>query len=256
MSYKLLIRLGFLPLLVLSLFSCSDKTEEFQTEPLEDYTITLEPGKYITYRVDSTIATNFGLDIEVRSWQIKHQVDALITDNLDRPSYRILKFRRNADGTGNWEANGTYMVTVLPDRVESIEDNLRIMKLHAPIREGYTWKGNKYLHLDPYASFGYSFSLYDYMNWDFYYQAPEASFSYEGETYEDVYTVEQEDFSENFPVVIPEAPGSKYRAREKFAKNTGMVFREYFLMEYEPNTSGPNPYYTGFGVTMWMIDHN
>ena len=126
-----------------------------------------------------------------------------------------------------------------------------------PLREGYTWKGNSYLHLDPYASFGYSFSLYAYMkDWDYYYQAPESSFTYEGEVYNDVVTVHQEDFSENFPVIIPEAPGSKYKAVEKFAKGVGLVFREYILMEYEPNISGANPYYTGFGIRMWMIDHN
>jgi len=35
-----------------------------------------------------------------------------------------------------------------------------------------------------------------------------------------------------------------------------MVYRKYELWEYQPNISGPNPYSTGFGITLWMIDHN
>jgi hypothetical protein len=34
------------------------------------------------------------------------------------------------------------------------------------------------------------------------------------------------------------------------------VYRDYVILEYEPNTTGPEPYYRGFGISMWMIDHN
>ena len=247
-------RLSLAALLLISVFSCSDKKEEFPTEALPEY-FPLEPGKFITYRIDSLVFTNFQRDIEVHSYEVKHVVDAEIVDNQNRPTYRVYRFLRNADGTGEWANNGSYLVTPLPDRIEVVEDNLRFIKLHAPLREGYNWKGNSYLHLDPYGT--YKFTLFGYMrNWEYSYDSFNSSFEYEGEMYNDVWTVEQEDYGENFPVTEPARPGGKIRAVEKYARNIGLVFKEYTIVEYEPNTTGPEPYYRGFGITMWMIDHN
>lgn len=237
-----------------SLFSCTEKTEEFITEPLSDY-LPLQPGKYITYRIDSLTLTDFGRSLETHSYQVKHEIDTEIKDNLGRPSYRIYRYLRNADSTGEWSNNGAYYVTPLADRIEVIEDNLRFIKLHAPLREGYSWKGNNYLHIDPYESF--KFTLSGYMEkWDYNYDSFSPLFEYKGKKYTDVWTVEEENYGENFPVTEPARAGGKIRSVEKYEKNTGLVYREYMIVEYEPNTSGPNPYYRGFGITMWMIDHN
>ena len=237
-----------------SLFSCTEKTEEFITEPLSDY-LPLQPGKYIIYRLDSLSLTDFGQSIETHSYQVKHEVDAEITDNSGRPSYRVYRYLRNADSSGEWANNGSYYVTPLADRIEVIEDNLRFIKLHAPLREGYSWKGNSYLHLDPYESFRFATASY-MARWDYTYDSFSSLVEYKGNKYNDVWTIEEEDDERNFPVTQPASPGSKIRSVEKYAKNIGLVFREYTIVEYEPNTSGPNPYYRGFGITMWMIDHN
>ena len=94
-------RLALIILSAFSLFSCSEKTEEFETELLSDY-LPLLPGKYITYRIDSLTLTDFGKSLETHSYEVKHVVDAEIKDNLGRLSYRIYRFLRNADGTGEW----------------------------------------------------------------------------------------------------------------------------------------------------------
>jgi hypothetical protein len=247
-------RLTLAAFLLFSVFSCTEKTEEFPTEPLSDY-LPLIPGKYITYRIDSLTLTDFGKSLETHSYQVKHIVDSEITDNLGRPSFRIYRLLRNADGTGEWVNNGTYFITPFFDRIEVIEDNLRFIKLHAPLREGYNWKGNSYLHTDPYPA--NKFTLADYMKkWDYNYDSFNSSVDVNGIEYNDVWTVEQEDYDQNYPVTDPSRPGGKIRAVENYAKNIGLVYREYMIVEYEPNTTGPDPYYRGFGITMWMIDHN
>lgn len=245
-------RLGLIAFILISLFSCSEK-EELPLEPLSDY-LPLEPGKYITYRIDSLVFTNFQRDIETHSYQVRHQVDALVTDNEGRPSYRVYRFLRNADGSGEWINNGSYFITPLRDRIEVVENNLRFIKLHAPLREGYNWKGNSYLHSTPYESFGLQPGYLE--NWDYNYDSFEPSFTHDGYEYNDVWTVEEENSSKNFPVEDPTDFGSKERAVEKYAKNIGLVYREFMIAEYQPNISGPEPYYSGFGITMWMIDHN
>jgi hypothetical protein len=246
--------LALFAVLSLSLFSCSEKTEELETESLSDY-LPLQPGKYITYRLDSLVLTDFGKSVETHSYQVKHVVDTEMKDNLGRTSYRVYRYIRNADGSGEWSNNGAYFITPLQTEIEVVEDNLRFIKLHAPVREGNNWKGNSYLHVDPYPS--YKYTLFGYMrNWEYIYDSFSSSFTHEGETYNDVWTVEQEDYAENYPVTEPARPGGKVRSVERYAKNIGLVYRDYVILEYEPNTTGPDPYYRGFGISMWMIDHN
>jgi hypothetical protein len=149
------------------------------------------------------------------------------------------------------------MITPTDKQIEVIEDNLRFIKLQLPLKEGTDWHGNSYLADNPYELMGYGFTSVDYLkNWDYNYAAFEPSFTYSGKTYADACVVEQENEVYNFPVTVPTAPGSKFRGKEVYAKNIGLVYREYMLMEYEANPSGSKPFYTGFGITMWMIDHN
>jgi len=248
-------RFGLLAIIVLSLFSCNEK-EEFISDKSSDYLL-LTPGKYISYRIDSLVFTNFGRTIETHRYQVKDQVDALVTDNLGRPSYRVFRYIRDSVGTLPWQPSGTYYVTVLSDQAELIEDNLRFIKLHQPIKDGYSWKGNKYLPTDPYGS-KFNFSNDDNMgDWDFYYDGASSSFSYQGNNYSNVYSVEQADEAFNVPITSPTSYAAKSRSVEKYSKTIGMVYREYELWEYQPNPGGAGgPYYTGFGIRMWMIDHN
>lgn len=249
-------RLTILALATCSLFSCKSKTEELLTEPLADYA-PLTVGKYITYRIDSLVFVDFQRYPEIHSYQVKHVVDAEITDNLGRKSYRVYRYLNNINGTGEWAANGSYFITPGENQLEVIEDNLRIIKLHAPLREGYSWKGNTYLPTDPYDFYGFNFSNDDDIkDWDFYYTPQESSFSYQGQEYTDLFTVEQQDDLSNVPVDDPDSYGYRSRSVEKYSKNIGLVYREYELWEYQPNLSGSDPYYTGFGITMWMVDHN
>lgn len=259
MRFFLITRLSLLAFVTATFFSCSPEKEDFTSEPLSDY-IPLVVGKYITYRLDSMVFKSFGSVTEIHEYQVKHQVDAEITDNNGQKSYRIHRYIRNAAGTQPWQyqIEGTFFITPKSDQVEVIEDNLRFIKLHLPIRDGFSWKGNSYLPDDPYSPAGYNFSNdNDMEDWDFYYDNFAPTFMYKNINYTDVYTVEQVDESLNVPITVPTAYASKSRSVEKYSKNIGLVYREYELWEYQPNTGGSGgPYKNGFGITMWMIDHN
>jgi hypothetical protein len=244
------------------LFSCGKKNEIFQTEPLSDY-IPLAVGKSITYRLDSTVFTAFGRVTEIHRYQEKDSIDAQVTDNLGRPSYRVFRYLRDSLGTLPWTPIGSYFITQLSDKTELIDDNLRVIKLHLPIRDGYSWKGNSYLPPDPYGPL-YTFSNDDNMaDWDFFYDGDiEATTVIQGKTYTNVRTVSQDDEYYVFPPTDPHPFISKTVSVEKYSKNIGLVYRQFELWEQQPNPSGvpPNitydPYRTGFGIRMWMISHN
>jgi hypothetical protein len=255
------LRLSMLAIVAITFFSCNEKEEFISDKKVSDY-LPLTVGKYITYRIDSLVFTNFGRSSEIHRYQVKHVIDAQITDNLGRPSYRVYKFIRDSVGIQPWVSNGSYFITPVStqlelDQLELIEDNLRFIKMHLPIKDGFSWKGNRYLPTDPYGS-KYFFSNDDNMeNWDFNYDGGISSFSYRSNNYADVLTVEQVDDATNAPVTNTSLYGSKNRSVEKYAKNIGLVYREHTLWEYQPNTGGSGGgYQTGFGITQWMIDHN
>lgn len=258
-----LIRLYTFSFIVISIFSCKQQVElidntDYQKARLLELTIPLQAGKYITYRVDSTVFTNFGRTTEVHKYLVKHVVDALITDNLDRPSYRVYTYISDTAGTQPWQPNGSYLITTLDDQVELIEDNLRVIKIHTPVRDGNKWKGNAYLPNEPYGSL-YSFSNDDNMgDWAFTFDGGlQSSVTMQGQTYHDVYTIQEDD--ELDPVTAPSDYGSQTFAQEMYAKNIGLVYRQLTMWEQQPNFTPPNtydPYRIGFGIKMWMVDHN
>jgi hypothetical protein len=256
-------RISLLALLAITLFSCKDEKEEFSTEKINDY-LPVVTGKYITYRLDSLVFTRFDQVAEIHKYQVKHVVDALITDNLGRPSYRVYKFIRDSVNTSSWTPAqpwvpaGSYFITPLSDQLELIEDNLRFIKLHLPIKDGFSWKANAFLPNKPYATKYFFSNDNDIQDWDSHYDGTPTSFSYRGINYADVLTVASLDSSHNIPVTLPGSFGYKTKVLDKYAKNIGMVYRDYILYEYQPdpNPGGPNYAYRGFGVTMWMIDHN
>ncbi|MBK5269714.1 MAG: hypothetical protein JJE22_01750 [Bacteroidia bacterium] len=256
MRFLSLTRLSILATLVFSFYSCQKKTEIFQTDALSDY-IPLAAGKYITYRLDSTVFPNFGRATEIHSYEAKHVIESQITDNLGRPSYRVFCYLRDTAGTEPWVPSGSYFITPLSNQVELSEDNLRFIKLRLPIKDGITWKGNKYISANPYESL-YSFSNDDNMeDWDYQFDGGSTSFSFGGKNYTDVYSIEEANEAYNIPIVDPNAYASKTRAVEKYSKNIGLVYKEYELWEYQPNPGGSGgPFKTGFGIKMWMIDHN
>ena len=237
------------------LYSCDEK-DEFSSEEIADY-MPLVTGKYIIYRLDSLVFTNFGRTTEIHKYQVKHQVDAQITDNLGRPAYRVYWSIRDEAGTQPWQQMGTYSVTPLSDQVEVQEDNLRFIKLHMPVNDGFNWKGNRYMPTEPYSSM-FVFSNDNNMDdWDYYYDGVPGPFSHDGRNYENVLSVEQIDESFNVPITSPSSIAFRSRSVEKYSKDIGLVYRQYELWEYQPNEGGAGgPYKTGFGITMWMIDHN
>lgn len=257
MRIALLSRFAIPALLAISIISCN-KSEQLETDKLEDV-MPVAVGKYITYRLDSTVFVGQTVNAEIHRYQVKHVVEAELTDNLGRPAYRVYRYINDSTASGSWIPNGSYYITPLNDQIEVIDDNLRIIKLHLPFKDGFSWKGNRYLGDDAYEQ-KYTFSNDDNMfDWDFYYDGGlQSSVDINGHTYNDVYTIIQDDEAYNFPVIDISGFAARSYSEEKYAKGIGLIYRDLLLWEQQPNQTGTtfNPYRVGFGIRMWMIDHN
>lgn len=191
-------------------------------------------GKYIQYRLDSVVFTNFDRDREVHSYQVKDSIDAAITDNLGRPSFRIRRLIRDINGTTPWQENATFMVTVLPNAVEYVENNLRFIKLASPVKNDYYWQGNSYIFTGTSAnSSSTSESPYDfYFNWNYTYQNVEQPFTVNGTTIEKTVTVLQEDKSTGDPVAFPASYADSTYSMEVYAKDIGLIYKDFIHWVY------------------------
>jgi len=250
--------------LLLLLNSCK-RTETLETLSMEEL-IPLQVGKYITYRVDSLVFTNSGKSTEIHRYQVRHAIEQEAVDNQNRPVWVVTTYITDSLASGPWIPSGTYTITSVDKRLEVTENNLRVIKIHLPAREGFSWKGNSYLPNRPYNP-EFPVSIDANMGlWEFAYETVNSSETIGNNQLNDVTTIFHIDESENVPLVTDTSFASRELSIEKYAKNVGLVYREFELWENQPRprTTGnpPNvvttydPVRIGFGIKMWMIDKN
>jgi hypothetical protein len=243
---------------LLFLIGCKKTTETLETASLQEM-MPLSKGKYIIYRVDSLVFQN-NFPVTMR-YQFKHSIDSLGVDNLNRPMWIINTFINDSLASGPWVQSGQYTVTVLDKQIEVNENNLRVIKVKLPVKESFTWPGNIYLPDKPYAAYATTLSI---SLWDFTYTDVSRSEKIGPFNLTDVTTITQFDESRGVPVTDRTKYASQERSIEKYAKGIGMVYREHFVWENQPNerTGGNppvtsyNPQYVGFGIKMWMVAKN
>ncbi|WP_460686542.1 hypothetical protein [Niabella aquatica] len=237
------------------LFSCNEKKEIFETDSVADY-MPLVIGKSITYRLDSTVFPRGGSVIEVHKYQVKHTITGETTDNSGRKTFIVQRQINNETATGSWVSNGTYFITAYDNKIEVTDNNLRVVTLQAPLRQGFTWKGNSQLPFAPYGSLFDMSTGYDMNTWSFVYSYA-ANEIVEEQEYSNVWTVEQHNETINIPPTSETKIGTKEVAVEKYARGIGLVYKDFQLYEYQGAGGAGNTsaHYTGFGITMWMVGY-
>lgn len=249
--------LSLFVLFLITMVSCEKETEIINEPTASEY-VTLEKGKYIIYELDSTIFINFGQEDTVIRYEAKDMVDEEITDNLQRPAFRIIRSIRNAGSTNenDWKPVMTYMIVQAGNNIEVVENNLRYLKLVSPVREGYTWKANTFLPSKPFEA-GYSFSVdEDIQYWESMYENVGQPLDINGLHLDNTLTIRQVEDSVNVPVEIPDSYGYKIVWNEQYAQGIGMVSKNVEMWEYQPPTSGQPGFRTGFAISMRIKSHN
>ena len=232
--------------------SCKKDPENYEMASLSDYYPTIV-GKYVVYKLDSLTYVNFGAKDTTISYQVKHYVDALITDNLGRPAYRIIRSIRKLP-TDPWMPDNTFMAVVTDNAVEFTENNLRYIKLKRPIRDGFSWRGNSYIDT---KSLNSDFKYLD--EWDYTYDSVNVKTTVGAYTLDSTLKVVQKEDEILGNPSDPNAFSERNYSWEKYAKGIGLVYRKFLHSEYQPPTTpGANGKYAlgSYGITMTMIDHN
>jgi hypothetical protein len=244
--------ISFLPLafLIIIFAACKNETEVYPSAKLSDY-YPLQSGKYITYKLDSLVYLNFGTRDTTISYEVKYVVDSLITDNLNRPAYRIFRFIRKED-PNPWVPSGTFLAVNTNNTIEFIENNMRFIKLVLPLSNQFSWKGNAFI--DTY-SLNSDVKYLD--DWDYIYDSVGQPLTLGSINIDNGLVVNQRD-----EIIGNPGDSNAYSevniGQEKYGYGIGLVYHKLFHSEYQPSTSGGAGYIAdgSYGVTLTMIDHN
>ena len=142
------------------------------------------------------------------------------------------------------------MAVLTESSAEFIENNLRYLKMKAPVRNGFNWKGNSYI--DTY-SLNSDVKYLD--DWDYTYDSVDVKLTLGALTVDSTLKVAQRDEIIGNPNDANSYSETNYGA-EKYAKGIGLIYRKFLHVEYQPPTPGRGGYKQGYGIKLTMIDHN
>jgi hypothetical protein len=247
--------------LVIVVTSCK-KTIHYPTTYLTDYFLTLQVGKYATYRLDSLNFYYYGQLDTVTSYLAKDSVEASFVDGAGNTAWYVTRYMSDTTGAF-WSPSETYTVTPSQQRIEMTEENLRFIKLAFPLDQGFSWTGNTYLPYAPYQDY-FDFSDDSHLtlgNWNYTYQSmnkPFTVYTADSLKFDSTLTVLQANDSINVPIIDPNSFASRTYWSETYAKHIGLVYRHTEMWEYQPPTPDgtQNGYKIGFQMTMRLVDHN
>ena len=240
--------------LVIVLFASTgcDKTvtESVETGELSDW-LPLQPGRSVTYRLDSTVYLSLNTVKTVRSYVVRDAVESAFTDNVGRKAYRIVRRIRDAKDTTLWVPNAVFSATPSDNSVEWVENNLRFIRLRLPLRDGFAWKGNSYINTTTEPALQY---LDD---WSYMLDSVGKQKMVGGRVFSETLTVDQRNEGVNNP-----NDKSRYfsvtKSREVYAKGVGLVYRDFLHEAWQPpNLSSTTGYYesNSIGVRLTYLSH-
>ena len=217
-------------------------------------------GKYVIYRLDSTVFINSGTQLVTKKYQVKHLVTAAQNITPINKMLTIQRQIRDEAGTEDWKNSGIIYMYVFKNRMETVENNLRVINMAVPfsVDANFKWRGNSYLPSRPYKTiFGDDMSAGIDMNkWLFQYTS-NMDTAINNISYQKVWTIKQNDFNLNMPPSPNTQIGLLESGEEKYAVGIGLIYKNLQVYDYQGvHADNSSPQYTGFGIKMWAIEHN
>lgn len=206
----------------------------------------LEVGKYITYKLDSTVYINLNTIKTTRSYIVQDKIEEIFKDNLGRDAYKIRRYIRSNTDTTIWNDNATFVAVPSERNIEFVDNNLRFIKLVNPINEIVTWKGNAFID-------GFISQLRFYDNWDYLYENIAKPFTIDQITYPETLTVNQvnhidgDPTNKNFYFAIT-------KSQEVYAKGIGLIYKDFLWESWQPSLFSFES--TSYGIRLTIINHN
>lgn len=136
--------------MVALLTACNRNTPDSTVEPsLGKEYYPIKVGSTWEYLVDSiSYDDNSSTQaIDTFAYQYKEQVGDKFTDDLGNETYLINRWFR-ADDSANWQQVRNFTTRLIDNKVERVEEDVRLVKLLFPLRARNSWNGNMFNNRD------------------------------------------------------------------------------------------------------------
>ncbi len=244
---------ALLVLSILTIYSCSDKTEDFEVDYGYEY-FPISIGKTAVYQVDSVIYSKFNDTVYRETSQIREEIVKKDTDLQGRDRYHIhLSERTNFNQSWTSVSPKTWYAVMNESSVERVEENLRFVKMLFPVNTSTTWLGN-----DQIETSNEDFEFYE--GWEYEYQNIGEPFTIpNGETFENTITVFHYDSDLEFN---PPDISKKIYSIEVYAKDVGLVYAQLMNLAQISSTltelegdPWPGRANSGYMVTKTLLEY-
>ena len=190
------------------------------------------PGHWVIYDVDSLYYDDFHDTVFNYHYQIKEVIESIFLDIQNRPTQRINRFK--CVDSVNWYLADVWYSNITSSTAEKAEENVRFVKLIFPIASGKSWNGNAFNNLN-----GFDYPDYEYDN---LYNP----YSVNGTAFDSTVTVIQN---------IDYNPIRQYDQFEVYAKNIGLIYKKYKMINIYFNPEQPDTTYYGFDYTYKIVSY-
>ena len=204
------------------LFSCNKQEVEDPNIDFGYEYYPLELGKFREFEADSIIydPTSGGTEVLLSKTFVREEITDTLLDNSGNTLYVMSRFERPTQDTA-WEIARTISLSLNETQAIRNEDNLRFIEMVFPLDEGQDWDGNQFFDPSLIISIAGE-SIEMYKSWAYETRSIGQSFTEAGLNFDDVVEVSMAD-SENLIELR--------MARQVFARNIGLVFRELLILD-------------------------
>jgi len=218
-------RLKFITIILIATVFClfnackKDKTGTYDGDYGYSY-YPYDSGTFVIYQIDSIIYDDFNNTVRTSTIFLKEQVGEQFIDNLGRTARRVIRSYSNVDSTDQkWETSNVYYIVRNNTVAERVEDNLRYIKMVFPNEDNQKWLGNKYIITPP--PYILDTTNYQVKDWKFTISRRDREYFINSTRYDSTLTITQiQDSSAIY----------KTLAREIYARNVGMIYRENWIV--------------------------
>lgn len=224
--------------------SCKKETDTFTSDYGYNY-LPDDSGSFVIYKVDSFLYDDFNNTKRTRTIYLKEEVTEQFVDNLGRLAKKVEKSYSDTL-TNTWQVFKVDYIVKTNIVAERWEDNLRYIKLVFPTEEEASWLGNKYIVSPP----PYILDSANYRVADWRYSIDNKDVIYDNsyQVFDSTLTV--------FHIYDSSAINKTYSI-EKYARNVGLVYKEFWIVTGQTNIGAPwfDRAEKGFIMFQYAIDY-
>jgi len=227
---------------IAAFFSCKKVT--ISTADVTRNYFPLQLGKSVTYAVDST----YYYGPPGTEYHVSMYMNYAITDTvtINKMVWYMMNISNSAYATGPWVPSSVVLMTISSDSLLYRQNQVQYIKMVFPVSNGLTWLGNTYAETQD-SSFAY------FANWNYIYRNAGLSYFNGDVMFDHTVTVVEDSENVNYQDVDSLVPGHLTYAKEVYANNVGMIYREITHYTFGPPDTVGNK--NGYSVVMRAVEY-